>query len=229
MSSSFRLNLNDPNITLTEILSRFPPAFKGQFALGIRQIAKLTDKQISHLLEVVKDSIAATTPVDDKDVASRFGMEPEDATAMLLAANILVVTLVPGKTSPEQMLLQLRNASVIEEKESSSPIRFLNSVERIRGSVTEALQLSSLVAEGLPILTEFETTVDIRPAFDKENNTITMAVPVLIMHLDTDKYGAEIWLQINKRQLEKIIDDLKTALHQMNKAEQWSNQILNSN
>jgi len=222
MSSAFRFNLNDPNITIAEILSRFPPTFRTQFAAGIRLIASLTDQQVAQLLEAVTDSIVSTTPVADKEIASKFSLSPQDASASLLAANVLVVTLASSKVSPEQLLQQLRDLALFDEKQPEGPLHFLKSAENIRGPINESIQRTALAAEGLPVLTEFEAIVDIRPAFDKEKQHITFAVPVLILHIDTDSHGSEVWLQINKRQLEKMVADLKTALDQMTEAERWS-------
>jgi hypothetical protein len=228
MSSAFRFNLNDPNVTISEILSRFPPNFRTQFAAGIGLIAKLKDQQLTRLLDLVKDAIVAATPITDKDFGGKFSLSPEDGSALLLASNVLVVTSASSKASPEQLLQQLTDLALVDEKEPEGPLQFLRLVEHIRGPINETIQRSALASEALPTLTEFEAIVDIRPAFDKEKQHITFVVPVLIMHIDTDSYGAEVRLQINKRQLEKMIEDLKTALQQMNEAERWSNLALKS-
>jgi hypothetical protein len=223
MSSTLRFNLNDPDFRISELLSGFPSAFKTQFATGIKLISRLTDQQIEQLLEVVKSALAAAAPVDEKEIASKLGMSTPDSSALILAANILAVALAPSEESVDQMLLQLKENGLVDETEPAGPIRFLQAAVRNKGLVTQALQRSSLTSESLPVMTEFEATVDVRPAFDKATNKISFAVPVLIIHIDTDKYGAEVWLQLSKRQLEKMAETLKTALKQMDEAERWSN------
>jgi hypothetical protein len=222
MSSTLRFNLNDPDLRISNLLSGVPPAFKTQFATGIKLISRLTDQQIEQLLEVVQDALASATPIDEKDVSGKLAMSPPDSSALILAANVLAVALAPSEDSVDQMLQQLKENGLVAENEAG-PIHFLQAVGRIKGLVTQALQRSSLTSESLPVMIEFEATVDVRPAFDKATNKITFAVPVLIMHIDTDKYGAEVWLQLSKRQVEKMAESLKTALQQLDEAERWSN------
>lgn len=223
MSSTLRFNLNDPDIQLSQLLSNAPTVFKTQFGLGLKSLSRLTATQVAALLEIVMESIASPAAIDDKDTPSEFGVSPDEFPALLVAANVIAVTLGTSSRSAAQMAEELSTSKLIAANETP-PIRYLEAVAQNRDAIKRSLQRSTLGAQFLPSLTDFEAAVDLRPAFDKETKRITFAVPVLIVHIDTDSYGEEIWLQLNKRQLTKTIENLQTALLQMEEAERWSNE-----
>jgi hypothetical protein len=69
----------------------------------------------------------------------------------------------------------------------------------------------------LPLLRLFDITVDMKLKFDQSG--ISKMYPVAVLHIDTDSYAQEVWLQISKRQIEKIIAELNTVFEQMKMAE----------
>jgi hypothetical protein len=62
--------------------------------------------------------------------------------------------------------------------------------------------------------------VDIRIGFD--NDEIALAVPVVLVHIDTDSKDQEIWFQMSKGQLKTAIEDLTKILLRVEAAEKWS-------
>jgi hypothetical protein len=88
-----------------------------------------------------------------------------------------------------------------------------------RAGVRQLLTRSQLSAVVLPVLTSFDITVDIRLGF--EEGQVATALPVAVVHMDTDSAGQEVWFQINQRQLERTIKDLNNALKEIQEAERW--------
>lgn len=54
-----------------------------------------------------------------------------------------------------------------------------------------------------------------------EEGQIAAALPVAVVHMDTDSRGQEVWFQINQRQLERTINELSNALKEIQEAERW--------
>src|ERR1700730_6819614 len=212
----------EPNPDLSAIFSRAPEQVKAQLTLGLKLLSKLTDEQVSDLLEVVKESLVSTVAVSETEISSRFGMSSEEALALLTTSNVIAVTLSTREDTVEQFISAITKIGLITEGETAGPARFAKAAIRNKDSFNESLERSSLSSESLPVMTEFEATVDIRPSFEKESNRIGFAVPVLVVHIDTDKYGQQIWFQLTRRQLEKMIEGLKTALVQIDEGERWT-------
>jgi hypothetical protein len=216
----------EPNPDLSAIFSRAPEQVKAQLTLGLKLLSKLSDEQISDLLEIVKESLVSTVAVSETEISSQLGMSSEEALALLTTSNVIAVTLSTRDDSVEQFISAITKIGLISEKESEGPARFAKAAIQNKDSFNESLERSSLSAESLPVMTEFEATVDLRPSFERETNQIGFVVPVLVMHIDTDKYGQEIWFQLTRRQLEKMIEGLKTALAQIDAAENWAKKVI---
>ena len=96
---------------------------------------------------------------------------------------------------------------------------FFKGVITNRPFIKRALETSRLSTQLLPSLLNFEAVVDVRFGFEK--GRLSENVPVIIMHIDTDSMGQEIFLQLTKTSLERMIKDLEETLKNVVQVEKW--------
>ena len=221
-----RLTLPDQNVDLSTVFSTAPDSIRGQFALGLKTISKLSDEQLRELLEILIESFASRAPVQETDVSVRFKTSPEEAVGLVTTSSITAATLSTREDTVDQFVDAQSKAQWIGDgKTSEAAARLGRITVANRDRLKDALARSRLGAESLPVLTQFEATIDIRPNFDKESNQITFAVPIAILHIDTDAEGQEVRFQLTKRELEKMSNDVKDALKRMEEAERWMKEL----
>jgi hypothetical protein len=127
----------------------------------------------------------------------------------------------PGEPEPVPTIVDaLLSAEILDKNAQAAITAVLNELERDRSSVSSALRRASLATRLLPSLTDLSCVVDIRIGFD--NDEIALAVPVVLMHIDTDSNNQEIWFQMSKGQLKTAIEDLTKILLRVEAAEKWS-------
>jgi hypothetical protein len=217
-----RLTLPDQNVDLATVFSSAPDSIQGQFALGLKAISKLSDEQLRELMEILIESFASRAPLNETDVSVRFKISPEDAVGLITTSSIMAATLSTREDTVDQFVDALKKAQWISDPETSEAAARLGRITVAnRDRMKEALSRSRLGAESLPVLTQFEATIDIRPNFDKESHRITFAVPIAILHIDTDAAAQEVRFQLTKRELEKMSNDVKDAVKRLEEAERW--------
>jgi hypothetical protein len=108
----------------------------------------------------------------------------------------------PGEPEPVPTIVDaLLSSEILDKDAQAAIIVVLNELDRDRSSVTSALRRTSLATRLLPSLTDLNCVVDIRVGFD--NDEIALAVPVVLVHIDTDSKDQEIWFKCRKGSLRR--------------------------
>jgi hypothetical protein len=156
------------------------------------------------------------------DLASKFGLNKADSQSLVGIISFLVLLVSkPGEPEAAPTIVgALVSAEILDKDAQAAIIVVLNELDRDRSSVTSALRRTSLATRLLPSLTDLNCVVDIRIGFD--NDEIALAVPVVLVHIDTDSKDQEIWFQMSKGQLKTAIEDLTKILLRVEAAEKWS-------
>ena len=68
-------------------------------------------------------------------------------------------------------------------------------------------------------MSNVEIVIDLRMAFEQQ--AVFEAVPVAIVHIDTDADNEEMWFQASRAQLERLRIDIDEAIKRMEVAEAW--------
>jgi hypothetical protein len=178
-------------------------------------------KYASVLPGFVLESVASGAEPEVSDVSIKFGLDQAEARSLLGAINFLGVILsAPGEQEDESKMSDgMLAAEIISKDAQVTVVSLLNELQRERSTVAGAFRRAALAHRLLPTLIDLELMVDVRMDFDKDQ--IALAVPVVLMHIDTDAADQEIWLQMNKGQLHKAIEDLKKTLARLEAAERW--------
>jgi hypothetical protein len=205
---------------LEEAFAEMPEGVKSFLREGFAVFSRLPEKSFTDVLAVVLDSIQSGSGVGENELASRLGLGREDARVLLASMTLLSTIIATREETAEQLVRLAANSKLIESNYVDSAITFFRAVVADRSSVKRSMERSSVASEVLPSLLDFETTVDLRLEF--ERGRVNESLPIALVHLDTDAQGGEVWLQLNKMQVEKIIKDLQETLRKMEEAERWA-------
>jgi hypothetical protein len=202
-----------------ETVSGIPSEVKTYLGKGFAVLARLPEDKLAPLMDAAKEHLGAPVAASRDEVASTLGVEPEDATALMTAVSFATFSLTSRGDKAEDFVKALTTAKIVTETQQPQALRVAQAIVNNRLALKEALQRSRVAAAVLPSLIQFETTIDLRLGFEK--NQVGFAVPVVVMHVDTDAQGEELWLQVNKKQLENLIRDLEEARRRLDQAEKW--------
>jgi len=213
---SFKVQLPTTG-TLDESLATMPTRVKGFVRAGLNALTKVPEENLDLLLKAVLETIQVGESSSEIDSVKRLGIPPEDTPALLGAISLLASLVSSRAETVEQFISSAVNSKLIDAEHTGTARIFFNAVVQNRQAFKRALETSRLAVRVLPSLTDFETTVDIRFGFEKGQLAGTTAV--VLLHIDTDAVGQEIWLQLTKSQLERMIKDLGETLKNVERAE----------
>jgi hypothetical protein len=216
---SFHLHIPSRG-TLADIFSDFPAGAKAFLKEGFAILAKLSERAIEDVSGIVIESIQSGYGVGEVELVTKTGISKEEAKPLLAVTSLIASMLSSREEGPEDLLRGATDAGILESKHQQAALRFSESVVRNRGLLKQVMELSRLAGGVLPSLTDFETTVDVRLGFEKAR--VGVSVPLAIVHLDTDAQGQEVWFQLTKKQVQRIIDDMQTTLRRMEEGEKWA-------
>jgi hypothetical protein len=134
---------------------------------------------------------------------------------------LALVSASPSADEPtSKTIAALVETDLLNPTEQQAAESVLTYFQGERTKVTGAFRKVAIGPRVLLSLMDFETTVDIRMDFEKEQ--IGLAVPVVLAHIDTDAAHVELWFQMSKTQVEKMYEDLKKVLARIEQAENWT-------
>jgi hypothetical protein len=138
----------------------------------------------------------------------------------LLAAAMLIVPLLANRGTPEEFSSEATKAGFLPADVGQAIVPFSQSVFERRVELARVMRRVALPSQVLPYLSDVEIVVDVR--MDFEDQEVYEAVPVAMLHLDTDTNNTEIWFQASKSQMEQLRKDIDAAIKRMEIAESWA-------
>ena len=150
-------------------------------------------------------------------VAELLGSSDVDDANMFFAVMTLVTHARPS-VDHEATIEYLHAQGMLEDSNREAATALLRLLETHYAQGRRNVQKMSLEAEVLPYLMDFEATVDIRLGYGPTGNNVELAVPVAMLHVDTDSYNQEIWFQAGITQIETMIERLQVAAERMKAA-----------
>lgn len=207
---------------LAEMFADIPAHVKSYLKGGFDILAKVSEAHLGELVKTVSESFRSHYAISPVQLASQLNLSTEQASALLAATSLLAMALSSREEPVEEVVQAAIQAGLLENSHKDAALRFSSSITD-RQALKQALDRSRVSSEILPSLIDFETTVDMRLSFDK--NEIKFAVPVALVHLDTDANNQEVWFQLNKKEVERMINDLQSTLRRMEEVEKWSKTI----
>ena len=195
------------------------PEARERIAAGIRSLCGLEDEDRTLVVSRSISLIDRYRPTSSypHQVAELMGSSDIRDANMFFAVMTLIPHAQPGGNH-QATIEHLRAQELLEDHNREAATALLRVIENHYSEGRTNLQRMSLEGEVLPYLMEFEATVDIRLGFDTEGTDVAFAVPVAMLHVDTDSYNQEIWFQVGIAQIETMIETLQIAAERMKAA-----------
>jgi hypothetical protein len=216
---SFHLNIPTRG-PISDLFVGMPTSIKTFVSEGFAALAKIPASKREELMQVVLGSIDSGSLVEETEAQTKFGLSSDDSRQMLLAAGLIASTLSRRREDTAEAIVdELEKAGALNVADRPAILSFASQVIEDLPTVKKAVERSQLASVVFPSLSQFQTAVDVRLGFEK--NRIAFSVPVVLVHIDTDAQGQEIWFQLTRRQVQKIVEDLQESLKQMSVADTW--------
>jgi len=212
---------SSPATTLEETLLHLSPTLKTSLKQGFSFLSKLPEQKYDELLAVVQEiiSVRSLNSAGLEKIATKLGLS-KNAVSNLVPSVATVISILSGNEEKAEQFVQTAiKEKLVEESDRSALLKFIETTVRQRGSLERTLEQATISSRTLPSFSNLSTSIDVRLAF--KDGKIKIAVPVAVLHLDTDS-DQEIWLQMNIGQVEKVIEELQETLRHLQEAEQWA-------
>lgn len=206
--------------SLQELLDTMPLSVKRFLKEGFSLLEKVPQSKFGDLSVVVLDSIESGSGTEQSGVGNKFGLSDSEAGTALGSLSILAGLLATGDVAANALIEELVRGNALDSSHSQSVLNFANAFASKKAAVRLAIETSELASEVLPSFRALNTTVDLRPRFEK--GRITVAVPVALLYIDTDVRNHELWVQVTEKQLQKLVSDLQAVLKRMEQAQNWA-------
>ena len=217
-SPSFNITLPRTDLPLAEALARAPRAFREQAQKGFRVLAGVGKEHYGEIIDAVMRALESKQP-SFNELAKSLSL-PVDQMGGVLAAALLIVPLLANRGTPEEFRNEATRTGLLAPDIGQAIEPFAESVVEKRGELRRIMRRAALTAQVMPSLSNVEIAVDVREDF--EEHEVYEAVPVAMLHFDTDSNNTEIWFQASKSQMEQLRKDIDVAIKQIETAEVWA-------
>jgi hypothetical protein len=208
------------SIAVHEAFADMPPSLKAYVKEGFVVLSRIPASHIPTLANLAVEAVQTPYKTDVEELAKRFELSEDEAGTLLSAISFLTVFVSGRKDKTEDVIAAAVDAKLISEGSRQAALAFGQAVAAQREALRQSLDRSKLATRVLPSLAEFETALDLR--FGLAKGRIDLAVPVVIAHLDTDAEGTEMWFQMQKADVEKLVQDLQQLLKELSEVEKWA-------
>jgi hypothetical protein len=194
-----------------------PRAFRDEAEKGFVVLADLSKQYYAELLRAVVVTIESNQPPLE-ELEKNLKIPIKDLSS-LFAAAMLTVPILGRGINAEEFITSAVKARMIPQDLVSKIQPFVDTVVAERRQIERILRRAALPVQVLPSMSGVEVVVDLRLAF--EEGAVLEAVPVAIVHIDTDANGEEVWFQASLNQMRELKSNVEKAITQMEAAEAW--------
>jgi len=206
------------SVAISTSLANLPDPVKDLLKQGFAVLPSVSASTLDKLVEAIRELISAMPGEFPEGLSRSLGLDDEAAsTAIVAAGSILAGFLTVEDANITEVIDTLFKANLIEEGARSRVLELANKLVGHRDYLKAEARRRNLQGATLPNLHRFEASVDVRVAFDAEK--ISLVVPVLVGHLETDEAHVEVWFQMTLAQVEKMIKDLQKLRDNMKEAQ----------
>lgn len=205
----------------SDLFNELPKSAKHFLKDGLKVVARVHQQHGPLLANMIMESAATGTDPKASDLAASFRLSEDESQTLIGAISFIkLIFSKPGEPEPVASVVNsLISSEILDASAQAEITSVLNEIDQNRSTVAQGLRRSHLAARLLASFIDLNTVVDIRLDFDKDQ--IAVAVPVVLVHIDTDVNEQEIRFQLTRKQLEGVIEDLKQTLIRVEAAEKW--------
>jgi hypothetical protein len=202
---------------MSEVLSRLPRAFRDDAEKGFAVLASIPEQHYDEIVESAIVMMESRRPPLD-ELKKNLGLTVNEATSVFSAAMV-VVPLFDQKTKVEDFFEAASKVKLIDGSLVDKLRPFMDRVAAHGLEIATVLRKAALTDQVLPSFMNMNVAVDMRIGFTE--GRVDVAVPIALIHIETDRENQELWLQCSKQQMLLIKDDIEAALKKMEAAEAW--------
>ncbi len=214
---SFNFTIPSSERPLPDILTRIPRAFRDQAEKGFAVLAEVSPQHYAEILQAVIVTFESKKPPFES-LEKSLRISKSDLSYLFAAAMLIVPILGEGGTA-EEFLSSSVKTRLINEGLVPRIQPFVDTIVAERAVIAKAIRRSALPAQVLPYFSDIQIAVDLRMDFEGEE--VSEAVPVAVIHIDTDVNNEEMWFQCSKQQMLQLKNDIDAAVKKMEAAEAW--------
>jgi hypothetical protein len=203
---------------IADVLGRMPRSFRDQAEKGFTVLAGVGPQFYAEILQAVLVGLETQEPPLE-ELQKSLKLPPNDLSALFAAAMLTVPMLGQGIDGPEFIDGAVKQG-IISQQTASKIKPFIDAVIAQSTPIGKAIRRTALPARVLPYVSNVDIAIDLRIGFEK--GAVEDAVPVAVIHIDTDIVGQEIWFQASRQRMLQLKNDIDEALKQMEAAETWS-------
>jgi hypothetical protein len=206
-------------VSITEVIDDYPEDRLYAIREGFSALAKIKPEHRDEVFRLVSNTMAtAASNIDLEPLSDASGLSSSLLRPAVNAVTGIINIASEGDFQVEDFLAAAAG-KLFDEVDApvAAPIveRALSGAQNWRANLARR----RLAVETLPAFLSLDVSIDLRFRFAKDK--ITDATPVLILHVDTDTDGKEIWLQATRGDIQLILDRLTRAARQLEQAEQF--------
>jgi hypothetical protein len=212
-----RFNVPNSGRPIGEAIAKLPRAFRDNAEKGFVVLASVPEKNYDHIVETAIVMMESQRPPIE-ELQKVLNLNQSDAGRVFSAAMV-VVPLFDKTTTVDEFFDAAIKAKLIDASIYPKLKPFVERVASRGPEIATAIRKATLTDQCLPSFFDMDVIVDLRIGF--EEGRVDVAVPVALIHIDTDAEQEELWFQCSKQQLILIKDDIEAALKKMDAAEAW--------
>jgi hypothetical protein len=197
---------------LASVLAEMPSHVQRFLQRGFKVLGKLDQGIIAELM-----TLASITFTTDVLTDHQLHIELDEVGSLLSVVNFLSNSLSARQESQTALIEEGKKLGLLGDAEVPNALRFAELIVASRDTIKQQIEQEDLASEVLPALSIFETTVDLRLQFDGQR--LKRAIPVALLHIDTDATNQELWFQVSRVQVERLINELQLTLARLKEAE----------
>jgi hypothetical protein len=189
---------------------------------GFSVLAEMSPEHREEFFLLVSDTMASgASNINLEPFVSRTSLRGEQLSNAATAISG-IINLTPDGEFGTAEVLDAARGKLFDASAEAVVAPF---VERVLGETRDwraRLAQRQLAVQTLPAFLALELSVDLR--FKFKDDKIEDAAPVLVVHLDTDADGGEVWFQATRGDVRLMIERLIKAAHELELAEQFYTQ-----
>jgi hypothetical protein len=212
-------------MAISEAFSGLSPIVKSFMKEGLSLLEAFTPEQFQVITAASVQAVQSPAAVDVSALARTLSLA-EDKAGNLLSATSFLAALTASRTeSLSTIISTAQEAGLIPEGGREAVLNFVRVIGDQKQGLLRSLRRTRLAQAVLPSFVRLEMVVDIRIQSDSDGS---LAVPIVIAHLDTDADEEHVWFQMERAHVEVLIERLQKTLEDVRRAEQSAEQLSNT-
>jgi len=182
------------------------PFFKSAFALT----ASLPEDVRKRLFDgIISEFERGQRRIDGAEVATITGLTSSDADQAAAVYSLIIGLLAESNASPAEFV-EASKGFIFDPEHEQTVLAIATAICSHRDQIAATIKLARLSGAVLPSFAQLEIAIDVRLSI--VGGSVETAVPVAVVHLDTDADHQEAWFQMTIADVEKVTEKFTKAL-----------------